>query len=109
MEAESTHVALTVQTVPNEGASVSVEGHPELVCAPTPCVIDVPRGEAIVVHAEHERSRGSSEVQPEDPSTIQIALVRRPSRGGTMRNGDRGSTPMGMNGASDLKMPPIFQ
>lgn len=108
VEAESTHVALTVQTVPNEGARVSVEGHPELECEPTPCVIEVPRGEAIVVHAERERSRGSSEVAPRDPSTIQIALVRQPSRGGTMRR-DGSETPMGMNGASDLKMPPIFQ
>jgi hypothetical protein len=96
-----------VETRP-DGATVEVEGGTEVAgCEATPCTIEAPIGERIVIRAERGRSSGSTELVPEGPSTVQIALlpVRRP-RPPREESTKAGSS---MSGSNDLKIPDIFR
>ena len=105
-----THVPVTVQTRPGDGATVTVEGFDEVSCDATPCTLDVPVGDPVVLHARLGRSTGSLAIEPSEATTVLIPLEPQRSRGGRRRTAPaetNGGTPSMRNG--DLKIPSIFQ
>jgi len=104
-----THVPVTIETRPGDGATVTVEGHDELGCESTPCSVEVPVGENVVFHARLGRSNGTLELEPTEATTVQIALVPRRTRGrrrGMTTTATMMTTTMR---SGDLKIPSIFQ
>ncbi len=104
-----THVPVTIETRPGDGAEVTVDGHTELTCDSTPCTIDAPVGETLVFNARLGRSTGSLELEPSEATTVQIALVPQRTRG--RRRGMTTTTTMMTTTmrSGDLKIPSIFQ
>ncbi|MEM1418527.1 MAG: serine/threonine-protein kinase [Myxococcota bacterium] len=103
-----TSVPVTVETRPADGATVEVDGDVE-GCAPTPCTIDAPVGEPLVLTAKRGRSRGELEITPGTATTVQIVLVPQRSRNPGMRVPPGMGMESGMQTSGDLKLPPIFQ
>ncbi len=106
-----THVPVTVETRPGDGAEVTVEGADGVRCDATPCTLDVPIGDPVILHARLGRSTGSLEIQPTEATTVQIALVAQRTRNTGMRRADpEQSSGQGSSmRTGDLKIPSIFQ
>ena len=68
--AAPTHVPVTIETRPGDGAQVTVDGHDELSCDSTPCTIDAPVGEHLVFSARLGRSTGSLELEPSEAARV---------------------------------------
>ncbi len=101
-------VEVTVQTRP-PGAEVTVDGKPG-GCGPTPCTIEAPPGEHLVLRARRGKKRGSTEVTPTGATTVQIALVTKRTRPTKTRpSRDVGRTPTKRSPGGDLKVPDIFR
>jgi hypothetical protein len=105
-----TTAPIHVETRP-AGAVITVEG-PEDVsgCESTPCTIEAPIGQHIVLRATRGRSTGSTELTPEGASTVQIALLAASRRPHTQPHaGTKGGEPATKSGSNDLKIPDIFR
>ena len=104
-----THVPVTIETRPGDGAEVSVDGHEELSCDATPCTIEAPVGENLVFTARLGRSTGTLELEPSEATTVQIALVPQRTRGRRRGMTTTTGTMTTTMRSGDLKIPSIFQ
>jgi serine/threonine-protein kinase len=110
-EVQPTTVPLSVATRPGDGATIQVEGHPELGCEATPCTIDVPTGAPITLRAVRGRYAGEIEVTPTVATAVQVMLVAQRTRStmsATSEPGETTTMSSTMSGG-DLKIPTIFQ
>jgi hypothetical protein len=110
-EVQPTTVPLSVATRPGDGASIRVEGHPELGCEATPCTIDVPTGAPITLRAVRGRYAGEIEVTPTVATAVQVVLVAQRTRSTMSTTSEPGETTAMSSTMSggDLKIPTIFQ
>ncbi len=101
-------VAVTVTTTPFDGAEVTVEGEIE-GCSPSPCTVELPTGQPVVLHARKDRLRGQIEITPQTTTTVQIAIRGRRIRGmSTMMTMTTEMMTTGMGMANDLKTPDVL-
>ncbi len=110
--AAASTVPVTIETRPGGGATVTVEGEGVQGCEPTPCTIDAPAGQELVIHARRDRSRGRITLTPRNATTVQIVLTPQRARGMRRHPVSRREQASGamMRGATgELKVPAIFQ
>jgi serine/threonine-protein kinase len=110
-EVPPTTVPLSVATRPGDGATIQVEGHPELGCEATPCTIDVPTGAPLTLRAVRGRYAGEIEVTPTVATAVQVVLVAQRTRSTMSTTSEPGETTAMSSTMSggDLKIPTIFQ
>lgn len=101
-------VSVTVTTTPVDGADITVEGGEVEGCSPSPCTVELPTGEPMILHARRDRLRGEIELTPETTTTVQIAIRGRRIRMTTMDDMTEMTMTGGMGMANDLKTPDVL-